>query len=317
MALRYSCLVSAAALSLTISIAPVMADDTSANDVVPPVTPPVVLEDNQTLAIDPNSLQELPEPIEQDVATMVVDDSDAGSDEDFMSGDIDVVIGVGGVVAPDYVGSDDYKVSPFPIVQVNYQDLVYFDGAQQSLALNVMGSGDLKVGPLVKLDLGRDQDDNNALRGLGDVDFSIEVGGYVEYSVSGITVEASLVKDIAAGHEGLVGTVGIGYSMPLAQGLYFNVGSELTWASGEYLRSYFGVSEAQAARSGYAAYQIKSGLKDVGLNASLTYSIDQNWSINGYVGFKRLLDDVADSPIVKLRGAPEQFYSGVSATYRF
>ena len=45
-------------------------------------------------------------------------------------GDWQVMLGGGAIYAPDYEGSDDYEVLPFPFLSVEYRDLAYIRGPE-------------------------------------------------------------------------------------------------------------------------------------------------------------------------------------------
>jgi outer membrane protein len=64
-------------------------------------------------------------------------------------------------------------------------------------------------------------------------------------------------------------------------------------------------------------YQPEGGFKDVGLTLDLDYSLTQNWGLTGRLGYKRILGDAADSPLVENRGSADQFTSGLFLSYRF
>ena len=99
--------------------------------------------------------------------------------------DWEIQLGAGAMVKPDYEGSDDYEVSPLPMVEISYKDRVFLDGPSLGANLFIWNGtrpGDqLKIGPLVRYQMGRDEDDNGALKGLGSVDGSAEVGGFISY----------------------------------------------------------------------------------------------------------------------------------------
>lgn len=46
------------------------------------------------------------------------------------------MLGAGGLFQPDYEGSDDYEVTPLPLLMVNYRDLVFLRGPM--LGANVL-----------------------------------------------------------------------------------------------------------------------------------------------------------------------------------
>lgn len=236
-------------------------------------------------------------------------------------GDWAVSAGVGAQYKPDYEGSDDYTIDPVPMLSITYRDIVFLRGATLGAnALTIKGPGPndrLRIGPLVRYRGGRDQDDNDALRGLGNVDTSVEVGGFVRYSVARWSLGLTAAQDVAGGHEGMLVEASGGYAMPLAKDLHANFGVSTTWASDDYMRSFFGISAAQAARSGRAQYDAGAGIKDVGLSLGIEYDLTEHWGIGGSLGYKRLLGDAADSPIVAQDGSSNQFSTGLLLKYRF
>lgn len=233
----------------------------------------------------------------------------------------DVSIGVGAAFVPDYEGSNDYEVRPLPEVALSYRDIVFLRGTSVGAnAVTITGTkpGDkLQVGPLARYRFGRDQDDNDALHGLGDVDSSVEVGGFARYTHGGLGLDLTAVQDVADGHEGALVEAGLGYRMPVAAKWQASLRASTSWASDKYMESYFGVSPAQAARRGGDSYDAGAGFKDAGLSAGLEYAITSTLSIGGRVGYTRLLGDAADSPMVDKDGSADQVTTSISTRYRF
>lgn len=81
-----------------------------------------------------------------------------------------------------------------------------------------------------------------------------------------------------------------------------------------YLRTWYGVSAAQAARTRYTAYRPDAGLVDVG--ASLSWAVPISNHVSTGVSFEalRLLGDAADSPLVRQR---TQFSLGAVISYTY
>jgi outer membrane scaffolding protein for murein synthesis (MipA/OmpV family) len=232
-----------------------------------------------------------------------------------------VSVGLGTGFKPDYQGSDDYDLGVLPDLSVSYRDLVYFRGVELGVnALTVKGprEGDkLQLGPLVRFGPGRDQDDNEALRGLGDVDYSIEAGAFLRYGIGPWSAGLTVVQDLADGHDGALAEASVGYGVPIADGLKASLRASTTWASDDYMQSFFGISAAQAASSGRAAYEAGAGIKDVGLTFGLDYEVMKDVGLGARIGYTRLLGDAADSPLVEADGSADQFSAGVSLSYRF
>lgn len=235
--------------------------------------------------------------------------------------DWDITIGGGGVLQPDYEGSDEYKVSPLPYVNIKYKDLVFLRGPMLGANLLTMQGprpGDkLQIGPLIRYQMGREADDNDALRGLGDIDAGFELGGFITYGVGPWSVGVTAFQDISDTHDGLTVKLNGGYNHAFGPKLRGRVEVYTTWASDDYMQTFFGVSAAQSPLSGMRQYTPEAGFKDVGLSINMDYAFNQHWGLTGMLGYKQLLGDAADSPLVEDRGSASQLMSGLFLRYRF
>ncbi len=90
-----------------------------------------------------------------------------------------------------------------------------------------------------------------------------------------------------------------------------------TWATGKYMRSFFGVTPAQSAASRLPVFAPGSGFKDIGVEASANYVFASRWAVVGTVGYKRLIGGAADSPLVRLRGSANQMALQAFLVYSF
>lgn len=230
-------------------------------------------------------------------------------------------VGIGTALEPDYEGSDDYRFRALPLLDIVWRDLVFVRGLGVGVnALTVKGPGPedrLHIGPIARYRFGRDADDNSALRGLGDVNDSVEGGGFIQYRAGPWSLGLTLVHDLSGSHEGALAEVRTGYVMPLGERLRADFGASATWASDNYMQTYFGITTAQAAASGRAAYNAASGFKDAGLSVGLNYALTAAWSVGGRVRYTHLLGDAANSPIVAQDGDASQIGSTLFLNYRF
>jgi len=222
---------------------------------------------------------------------------------------------------PKYQGSSNYEVRALPYVDANYKDVVFVRGlAAGANLVNVKGPrpGDgLRMGPILRYGFGRDESDDTALRGLGDIDDAIEAGGFIAYSAGPLLADLTLVKDVAGGHDGVLADAGIAWRATISPRLRGSVRASTTWANDTYMSNVFGISPAQSARSGMRVHDAGAGIKDVGLALNLSYGLTENWSVSGRVAYSRLLGDAADSPIVADRGAKNQVGTFLTVAYGF
>lgn len=220
-------------------------------------------------------------------------------------------IGGGAIYAPTYLGSDHYEADPIPLFDLRYADR-FFLSTRDGLGLNLAPSGsNWRAGPVVKYRMARDQDDDAALRGMGDVDAAGEAGGYVHYDLRPFTLGAELRQGFG-GHDAAIGDLFVNWSTRLSDSLMLTVGPKATVASRDFTQTYFGVTPGQAARTGYRAYAPDGAFMSYGLGASLRYRVNDYLSLGGFAGIDRIAGDAADSPLVDQAGSPTQARLGLT-----
>lgn len=206
-----------------------------------------------------------------------------------------VTVGFGAVYMPEYEGSDEFEVQPFPIISAQFGDRVHL--GVDGLVVDLWDYNGFGVAAKGGFEMGRKEDDSDYLRGLGDIDMGGIVGGLVTYETGPFEFYASLDKTLG-GSEGLTGTFGTKASYQYER-FIFSADLSGTWADDKHMEAYFGVNSAQSARSGLSEYEAKAGFKRVDLKGSVTYMWTENWMVTGSAGAGFLLGDAKDSPIVK------------------
>lgn len=230
-----------------------------------------------------------------------------------------VALGAGAIYAPDYEGSDDLEVMPFPYVMIDYADRFYIHGPELGLNLVTFGLSDearMHIGPLARYRRDRPERRNSDLSGLGSVDAAVEIGGAWRLQVGEAWLGATVAKDVAGGHDGVIATSEVGIARSLAPHLTGTVSATLSWANDDYVGSYFSITPDQALRSGLPAFDADSGIKDVGASIGLQYGLGRHWVLTAAGGYTRLLGDVADAPLVARRGSQDQWQVGLFLAYR-
>lgn len=236
-------------------------------------------------------------------------------------------VGAAGLLTPAFQGSRDYAFSVVPDVRLRYRERL-FASVPEGLGFNVVTrsprENGWKLGPLVKYRFGRDEDGrgpftvaggSRALRGLGDVGGAAELGGFVDYRLGAAQARVELRHGLG-GHEGLVADLQLDYIASVGP-LRLSVGPRLTLASAGYLGAYFGVGSSQAARSGLPEYRPGGGLVSYGLGGRAILPLVGGLSATLFAGYERLGGPAAGSPLVRLRGSPDQAVVGLGLGWRF
>lgn len=73
--------------------------------------------------------------------------------------------------------------------------------------------------------------------------------------------------------------------------------ASMDWADQEVMQANYGVTAAQAARSGRAAYNASAGVRRYGVGALWPHSFTPQWFSTVGVGVYRLGSDAANRPI--------------------
>lgn len=215
---------------------------------------------------------------------------------------------VGGGVAPRYSGSEDYTGVP----QLGFE--VSAPGGW------FLGSSGLGWGTTlgdrasVRAYLGgsasrRDRDSllggSDHLRGMGEIRTRALVGVDGSLSIGPTVLSASVQhapKDSDRGDNGLATRrVALSLEVPLFDVAGGSLGASVSAEYGDagYVQTWYGVSEAQSARSGFAQRKQSAGLTSAGMGLKWVRPIDA--SSSWFIGVEgtRLLGDAADSPIVQ------------------
>jgi MipA family protein len=235
-----------------------------------------------------------------------------------VSGNWTVIVGVGGEYKPDFEGSSRSMFSPVPIFSIRRAGSAeQFRGPRDSASIAFIDFGDLRAGPAGKLVSSRKASNYSELNGLGDVKTAFELGGFVEYyPVDWFRARVELREGVV-GHHGTVADFSGDFIVPVIQRFTFSAGPRFTWESTQATAPYFGIDAMQAISSGLPMFNAKGGAHSYGAGAQVSYRINPQWEVHSYVEYERLLGDAANSPIVTLRGSPNQTTIGIGASYSF
>lgn len=224
--------------------------------------------------------------------------------------DIVVEIGAGGAMRPAYEGAKGYEFNPTGFFTLHY--------------LWLPGVGDVKkervdegfsIGPSFRYVYKRDSDDHPELRGLGNIDAAWELGGRIAYQWSMFRPWLA-VRYGLGGHSGIVAETGLDLRFRPSAVTEFTIGPRASFATSEYMRTYFGVTPAESARSGLSAYNPGGGIKGAGVEFTGRYEFTDRWALVGLAYYERLIGDAAASPVVKV-GNENQITAKLGLSYKF
>lgn len=256
-------------------------------------------------------------------AADITDFAQAAAAEDFpaaSSAGLHGSIGMGVGTRPQYEGAKDRTTRPMPNINLFYGDTFFLTGMKAGanlLRYQTEQGVTVTAGPLLALRGGREQDDNAALNGLGDIDRALDAGGFVRFRLQGWQASVDVRQNLTNTNQGATVNFTAGHGMRVSEKLRLRTSLDTTWASSDYMKTFFGIDATQSANSGIAQYEAGSGFKHVGVSLIGDYSINHTWTGFASLRYKRLLGDAADSPIVATLGARDQVTASVGIKYRF
>jgi len=227
------------------------------------------------------------------------------------------VVGLGLAFVPDYEGSENYTAVPVINARLNLNNNMYIGFLGNTLRANLVPSQEWNAGPLLRYRPERNNVDNSHVDAMKKVDAAIEAGGFVSYNLPDWTFSLSAAQDISGAHDGFLLDLGGGYRYKLQADTMLTFNAQLTYASSDYMQTYFSVDQGDALRSGLKRYDADSGLKDFGIGVAVQHGFARNWSVVGVLRYSRLLGDAADSPVVDDAGSANQLLTGAFVNYSF
>lgn len=223
-------------------------------------------------------------------------------------------------VDPEYPGSGDYSVFGLPSLGLRRaSDPEPYAALDDSFSFGISISRWLRVGIAGDYLDDRNKDDDSRLKGLRPIDWTAEAGGFVEvWPVEWLRGRVELLKTFN-GVDGFVANVAVDAIVPVTERISIAFGPRLSVVDDAYMRTYFGVTPAEAAKSKviHRTFRPDGGIESAGAAAAVSYQFDDNWRATLGGGWDRLVGDAADSPITRRIGSEDQFWGGLRIAYSF
>ncbi|PWG72821.1 MipA/OmpV family protein [Enterobacter mori] len=233
-----------------------------------------------------------------------------------------LTLGGGVDVAPRYSGSDKSRVGAAQVVDYAMENGFFISTTRGVGYGNNIGN--LGYSAAVSYRTGRKDKDvssdsissgSDYLRGMGDIKGSAIVVPGLGYKVTD-WLHLQLQAEVPVSERDNGEAVHFGISSPLYTSPNNAVTLALTssWGSDKYMQTYYGVSAAQSAASGFARHDAGAGIYAYSLNLDWTHRLTSRWSVLAAAGVTQLAGDAADSPIVQRKRSPT---GSLKVTYSF
>jgi len=231
----------------------------------------------------------------------------------------------------DYVGAEDMRLIPFgafrfstPIADVQSTGLSVFADvlAPAQRDRNVR----FQLGPQVNYRFGRREEDiaDLPVGALGKIDDAIEVGAIAGVEIDtdrgggSVAFRAEALRDVSDVYEGWTYGLEATFTLPTPREWGANIVVNTQYGGDRFHDRYFTVTPEQSIASGLPAYRADKGFYQVAVGTNLRRALSRRVFVAGQFVYARLIDDVADSPVVRSRGgSPDQFRGGLTLGLTF
>ena len=211
---------------------------------------------------------------------------------------------------PAYAGAAERKTRLVPGFYLRYGNLSVTNASGfitrtneevvRGLGLDLSPRSDFKLSLALRFDGGRSESTSSALQGLGNVRATVRARLAARWLVDEHWRLGGAVSVDALGRGGgYLGDLNLSREQRWSPTTTWAAGVAAVLAGDRYLQTYFGVTPAQAMRTGLAVYEPQGGVRDVTLFANLRSEITPRWVLLSGVNATRLLGPAADSPLTK------------------
>ena len=222
---------------------------------------------------------------------------------------------------PAYDGSQSQRTDVVPVVR--YYGQPWFARTTQGILEGGLhwnlGSG-VAAGFQLSYDEGRDSSESQFLRDnnfTDDIDPGASLGAHFEWDgfIGPAPIGLMLrYRQSIDSDRGALADVRLNLGLYAKAGATLVLFTEATWGSSNANATFYGVSPAQSAASGFAVYDPGSGLRHVGVGVIGGYDLSRHWTLVASVQQRWLQDNVAASPLADCR---QNTYANAGVAYRF
>ncbi len=228
-----------------------------------------------------------------------------------------IKLGIAMGLLPPYRGSRDYNFTLLPIIDIRYKRRLRLSFDQVTYAAYY--DDKIEAGLLIKHQAGRNEDKNPLLKGLGNVNSSFQVGGFVKYKFKAGQVDFAYRKSLNSQY-------GSSMKLIVGHGIFkkdkFTLAAAVmgVWFSKKAMQTFYGLTEEQSADSvlGLPVFTANAGVSKVDMNILGIYQLSDRVQAIGLMSFGKRFGSAKASPLVaEGRGNSNHFLVGGAITINF
>jgi MipA family protein len=211
--------------------------------------------------------------------------------------------------SPAYSGASSWRLSVTPAFYLRYRRVSFStaagfvsrrrnDDVFRGLGVDLARSDRLRVNVALRLDGGRRSADAAGLAGIHDVRRTLRArtSGTLQLD-GGWKLAAGWSTDLLGRGGGNVVDLGIAHDRRWSDSTTWSVSASTSAADSRSMRTWYGVTAAEAQATGHPAYEPGAGMRDVAIGTSWRSELSERWVGQWGVSVSRLVGPPAKSPL--------------------
>lgn len=151
--------------------------------------------------------------------------------------------------------------------------------------------------------------------GVAEVDTTFELGAYAMHRIGMFELGVDLLKAVN-GHKGFLLSPELAYESDNEARIRWRLAAVANYGNARYNDAYFSTSGARFDGASIADFSAGSGMRDIGLRATMIYDLNERWSSIARASAQRYVGDANDSTLVAL-GRKTDMRIGIGVAYTF
>ncbi len=217
-------------------------------------------------------------------------------------------VGVGAGYLPEYAGADDSRF--FAMLSLDYAHKSgFFASTRRGIGFQ-SATGPLRTSVAISYERGRKEHSRRFgsgspdLRGMGDIAGSTVAKLGIGYDLGFMTFGTEAKFALSNRERGNTYELAVGVPLLKTATNQVTLFGSADYADRKQMQTYYGVTAAQSARSGYNTYNPSRGFEKVALGVNWNHQINSAWSVRTMAGVLHMVGDAKDSPLTKRRTSP-------------
>ncbi|PRC91228.1 MipA/OmpV family protein [Solimicrobium silvestre] len=234
----------------------------------------------------------------------------------YLQKDLTASVGLGIASLPKYADGSKQEILPLPVFNLQWKSGVFFSSVS-GFGYNFSANPNWQYGMRLGLLAYQEQSARNRDNGPGNTPTSLTPGVFANYLIDqhfSILTSLSSGAGINNKHNGNFASIGGRYIDRIDDKNRIFAVLSTTWANGQYMQDFYGVTPQQASTYNFPVYDTNAGMLKVKLSLGWDYTINKNWSMIVGGSVTHPLGDAGSSPLVSDKN---QVVVYSAAYYRF